>query len=167
MKMPQIVVITHNIRSSHNIGAIFRTCEGLGVGKLILSGYSPYPKKPNDRRLPHVIERASRGINKTALGAEKYLKWEYTSNVLSAISKLKAKGFVVAALEQSDKSIELSEFKAPERIAVILGNEIDGMDKEILDVSDVIIEIAMKGKKESFNVSVAAAMCLYKLSTIK
>ncbi|MEX2014486.1 MAG: TrmH family RNA methyltransferase [Candidatus Saccharimonadales bacterium] len=165
--MPEIVVIAHNIRSSHNIGAIFRTCEGLGVEKLILSGYSPYPGKPNDKRLPHLVERANRGINKTALGAQNYLKWERPGNVLSAITKLKIKGYTIAALEQSEKSIELSEYKPAGRIALILGNEIEGMDKEILDISDIIIEIAMKGKKESFNVSIAAAMCLYKLTSIK
>lgn len=165
--MKKIVVIAHNIRSSHNIGAIFRTCEGLGIEKLILSGYSPYPAKPNDLRLPHIVDRASRGINKTALGAEKYLNWEYSGNVLSVISKLKSRDYLIASLEQAERSIELSEFKPPGKIALILGNEIDGMDKEIIDVSDVIIEIAMKGKKESFNVSIAAAMCLYKLSSVK
>ncbi|HEX5798352.1 MAG TPA: TrmH family RNA methyltransferase [Candidatus Saccharimonadales bacterium] len=165
--MSEIVVIAHNIRSSHNIGAIFRTCEGLGVGKLILSGYSPYPKKPNDKRLPHLIARAERGINKTALGAQNSLKWERSGNVLTTIAKLKLKGYAIAALEQSEQSIELSEYKPAGKIALILGNEIEGMDKEILDISDVVVEIAMKGKKESFNVSIAAAMCLYKLTSIK
>jgi tRNA G18 (ribose-2'-O)-methylase SpoU len=165
--MPDIIVIAHNIRSSHNIGSIFRTCEGLGIKKLVLSGYSPYPKKPNDKRLPHVASRAAGQISKTALGADKYLSWEYANDVFSTISKLKSAGYTIASLEQSAKSIDLNEFDPPVKIAVILGSEIEGVSKDILDMSDIVIEIEMKGKKESFNVSAAAAMCLYKLSSTK
>ncbi len=162
--MPEIVVIAHDIRSSHNIGAIFRTCEGLGVKKLIISGYSPYPATSKDKRLPHVKDRADRAINKTALGANKYLNWEYSEDVYSTISKLKTKGFLVASLEQSENSTDLDEFDPPAKIAVILGSEVKGVNEKILNLSDVILEIKMKGRKESFNVSAAAAMCLYKLS---
>lgn len=165
--MSEIIVIAHNIRSSYNIGSIFRTCEGLGIKRLILSGYSPYPLSPGDRRLPHIKARASKAINKTALGAEEHLDWEHSEDVFSAISKLKTEGYTVASLEQSDKSTKLSEFKSPGKIAVILGSEVEGVSKEILDISDEIIEIDMKGRKESFNVAVAAAMCLYKLSAAK
>lgn len=162
--MPEIVVVAHDIRSSHNIGAIFRTCEGLGVKKLIISGYSPYPAASEDKRLPHVRDRAARTINKTALGAEEYLDWEYSEDVYSTISQLKAKGFLVASLEQSKNSTDLEKFKPTPKIALILGSEVKGIDEKILGLSDVILEIKMKGRKESFNVSAAAAMCLYKLS---
>lgn len=162
--MAEIVVIAHDIRSSHNVGSIFRTCEGLGIKKLILSGYSPYPQIPGDKRLPHVRSRANRAINKTALGAEKYLPWEYTEDVYSTISGLRRKGFLIASLEQSEKSVDLAEFDPPAKIALVLGSELTGVDQKILDISDKIIEIKMNGKKESFNVSAAAAMCLYRLT---
>jgi len=165
--MPKIVVIAHNIRSSHNIGSIFRTCEGLGIKKLILGGYSPYPKKLNDKRLPYVANRAVGQISKTALGAEKYLDWEHVDDVFPTILKLKSEGYIIASLEQSTKSIDMNEFDPPKKIAVILGSEIEGVNKEILEFSDMIIEIKMRGKKESFNVSIAAAICLYKLSGAK
>lgn len=165
--MPEIVVIAHNIRSSYNIGSIFRTCEGLGVKKLILSGYSPYPAAADDSRLPHIIRRADKAIDKTALGAEKYQRWEHSEDIFQSIDKLKAKGFSIASLEQSEDSIDLDKFTSPEKIAVVLGSEVDGIDPEILKLSDMIIEIKMKGRKESFNVSAAAAMCLYKLSALK
>lgn len=165
--MPEIIVIAHNIRSSHNIGSVFRTCEGLGIKKLILSGYSPYPKKPGDKRLPHIINRLDSQIHKTALGAEKYLSWDQTDNILPVISELKDDGYTIASLEQSAESIDLNKFSPPGKIAVVLGNEVEGVNKEVLKISDIILEISMQGKKESFNVSIAAAMCLYKLSSAK
>lgn len=165
--MPEIIVIAHNIRSSYNIGSIFRTCEGLGIKRLILSGYSPYPPMPDDKRLPHIKNKAGKAINKTALGAEEHLDWEHSEDVFSAISKLKAEGYTIVSLEQSDKSTKLSEFQQPGKIAVILGSEVEGVANDILDISDEIIEIDMQGRKESFNVAVAAAMCLYKLSAAK
>lgn len=165
--MPEIVVIAHNIRSSYNVGSIFRTCEGLGIKKLILSGYSPYPQTADDSRLPHISRRAGKTIDKTALGAEKYQQWEHSEDIFRTIDKLKSEGFLIASLEQSKDSIGLDKFTSPEKIAVVLGSEIDGIDPEILKLSDAIIEIKMKGRKESFNVSAAAAMCLYKLSALK
>lgn len=165
--MPEIVVIAHNIRSSYNIGSIFRTCEGLGIKKLILSGYSPYPQAYDDSRLPHISRKAGKAIDKTALGAEKYQKWEHSEDILRSIDKLKNEGFLIASLEQSEDSISLDKFTPPEKIAVILGSELKGVEPEILKLSDAIIEIKMKGRKESFNVSAAAAMCLYKLSALK
>lgn len=165
--MIEIVVIAHDIRSSHNIGSIFRTCEGLGIKKLILSGYSPYPPQPNDPRLPHVSKKAGEAIHKTALGAEKYLDWERAPNVFEAITTLKNEGFLIASLEQSEHSLSLGDFLPKQKTVVILGSEVEGTDEEILRLSDVIVEIKMKGRKESFNVSAAAAMCLYQLSSLK
>lgn len=165
--MREIIVIAHNIRSAHNIGSIMRTCEGLGIKKLILSGYSPYPKIPGDKRLPHVASNAARKINKTALGAEEHLQWEHSEDIFQTISGLRAGGYLIASLEQSPDSIKLSSFKPPQKIAVILGSEIEGVDQKIIDESDLSLEIEMTGKKESFNVSIAAAMCLYKLSALR
>jgi 23S rRNA (guanosine2251-2'-O)-methyltransferase len=89
--MPEIIVIAHNIRSTHNIGSIFRTCEGFGVSKIIISGYSPYPKLPNDTRLPHLVEKLTNQIHKSALGAETMVPFEYMENV--DFDSLKKSGF--------------------------------------------------------------------------
>ncbi len=87
--MPEIIVIAHNIRSTHNIGSIFRTCEGFGVSKIIISGYSPYPKLSNDTRLPHMIEKLTNQIHKTALGAETMVQCRYYENLDLKIYKNK------------------------------------------------------------------------------
>src|SRR5665647_1605535 len=101
----EIIIIAHNIRSTYNIGAIFRTCEGFGVSKIILSGYSPYPKLPYDSRLPHIESKITAQIHKTALGAEIMVPFEHQES--PDISSLKELGFVIVGLEQDKRSIPL------------------------------------------------------------
>lgn len=156
-----IVVIAHNIRSTHNVGSILRTCEGLGITKLYLTGYTPYPKASTDDRLPHIAEKLHKQINKTALGAEDAVAWEHHPDVAALIHHLAKTGYVVTALEQSDTSISLPSFKTPQKIALLLGEEVEGVSAELLAACSTTLEIPMFGKKESFNVSVAAAMALY------
>jgi len=160
--MPEIIVIAHNIRSTHNVGSIFRTCEGFGVQKLILSGYTPYPKMDHDTRLPHIAEKLTSQIHKTALGAESMVSFEHQE--LPDLALLKHEGYRVVGLEQADPSINLREYKTPEKVALLLGEEVHGIEKELLDQCDDIIEIPMAGQKESFNVSVAAGITLYALT---
>ncbi len=160
--MPEIIVIAHNIRSTHNVGSIFRTAEGFGVKKIILSGYTPYPSFSGDSRLPHIAEKLTQQIHKTALGAETMVPFEYTQT--PPLDSLKAEGFRIVALEQADSSINLKDYVPPEKIALLLGEEVHGIEAEFLEKCDDILEIPMVGKKESFNVSVAAGICLYKLS---
>lgn len=161
--MPEIIVIAHNIRSTHNIGAIFRTADGFGVKKIILSGYSPYPTLPSgDTRLPHISDKLTKQIHKTALGAETSVPFEYWSDV--NLQQLQNDGYRLIALEQSANSILLSEYKSPEKVALLLGEEVEGITEELLNQCDDIIEIPMKGSKESFNVSVAAGIALYSLA---
>jgi 23S rRNA (guanosine2251-2'-O)-methyltransferase len=160
--VPEIIVVTHNIRSTHNIGSIFRTCEGFGVSKIIISGYSPYPKLQNDTRLPHLVDKLTNQIHKSALGAESMVHFEYMESV--DFDLLKQSGFVIVGLEQDRRSIMIKKFKSPAKIALVLGEEVYGLTNEISDLCDVLIEIPMSGKKESFNVSVAAGIALYSLS---
>lgn len=159
--MPEVIVIAHNIRSTHNVGAFFRTCDGFGIKKLIISGYTPYPTLENDTRLPHFADKLTRQIHKTALGAETMVPFECVDE--PPIAELKAAGYAIVALEQSDRSIMLNEYQVPDKVALILGNEIDGVYQEYLDQCDAIIEIPMNGQKESFNVSVATGIALYGL----
>lgn len=160
--MPEIIIIAHNIRSTHNVGAIFRTAEGFGVTKIILSGYSPYPKLLQDSRLPHISEKLTSQIHKTALGAEALVSFEYCA--LPPIATLKDAGYRIVGLEQADRSVSLNAYVAPEKIALLLGEEVHGIEQELLDTCDDVIEIPMVGKKESFNVSVATGIALYALS---
>lgn len=160
--MPQIIVIAHNIRSTHNVGAIFRTCEGFGVTKLILSGYTPYPTTSSDPRLPHIREKLTAQIHKTALDAETLVPSEYQET--PDLQSLKDTGYRVIGLEQDDRSVKLHDYSASDKVAILLGEEVHGIDTELLAQCDDIVEIPMVGQKESFNVSVAAGIALYAIS---
>lgn len=160
--MPEIIVIAHNIRSTHNVGAIFRTSEGFGVAKIILSGYTPYPRITADTRLPHIADKLTDQIHKTALGAETMVPFEYTEQ--PPLVNLKKQGYRIVALEQSDTSILLPDYHPPQKVVLLLGEEVHGITPELLALCDDTIEIPMKGQKESFNVSVAAGIALYALS---
>lgn len=160
--MPEIIVIAHNIRSTHNVGAIFRTSEGFGVKKIILSGYTPYPHTLNDRRLPHIALKLTSQIHKTALGAEESVPFEYQEE--PDITSLKNNGYRIVGLEQDDRSILLSSYVSPEKIVLVLGEEVHGIPTKLLNECEDILEIPMVGKKESFNVSVATGIALYQLS---
>lgn len=159
--MPEIIVIAHNIRSTHNVGAIFRTAEGFGVQRIILSGYTPYPTLAKDTRLPHISEKLTKQIHKTALGAESLVPFEYYED--APLTQLKDAGYRLVALEQSSTSIMLQDYRAPEKIALLLGEEVHGITEELLQQCQDTIEIPMVGQKESFNVSVAAGIAMYAL----
>lgn len=160
--MRSIIVIAHNIRSAHNIGSIFRTCEGFAVERLIISGYSPYPTLPHgDPRLPHMRTAVSARIHKTALGAESLVPFSYQESL--DIAQLQAEGYRVVALEQLPTATPLHKYHPPQRIALLLGEEVQGVEPGLLSQCDDSIEIAMFGHKESFNVSVAVGIALYGL----
>jgi 23S rRNA (guanosine2251-2'-O)-methyltransferase len=159
--MRQIVLIAHNLRSCHNVGSLLRTAEGLGIDMVILSGYTPYPMEANDTRLPHLAMKISRQIQKTALGAEKTVRWKHVHTAMEAISELQQMGFTVAAIEQDPSSRPLPGFAPPNKIALLVGREVEGVEDEVLALTDVVLEVPMFGHKESFNVVQAAAMALY------
>lgn len=154
----EAVLILDNIRSVENTGSIFRTVECLGVKKLYLVGTTP---APIDR-----FGRARPDLAKVALGAEKLVEWEYGKDIKEQISRLKAQGFKIIALEQHPDSIKLearTKKLEAEHFALVVGNEVDGVSKEALEMSDVIVEIGMKGEKESLNVSVATGIAIFEL----
>jgi tRNA G18 (ribose-2'-O)-methylase SpoU len=162
--MRDIVLIAHNVRSCHNVGSLLRTAEGLGIQKVWLVGYTPYPKLPDgtdDERLPHIAAKLHKQISKTALGAESLQAWEHTPDITPILAQLKADGYTIAAIEQSPRAVALPQFKPPEKLALIVGREVEGIEPELLAACDVILEIPMFGDKESFNVVQAAAMSLY------
>ena len=163
----KIDLLLHNIRSIHNVGSIMRTADGLGVNQVVFSGYTPRPRQVGDTRLPYQIERAEKLLHKTALGAEKSVNSCETSDPLAEIELYKKQGWLIAGLEQAANSQILTDFKPNNQpVLLILGEEVDGINPEILAACDVILEIPMVGQKESFNVSVAAAITLFYLQQV-
>jgi len=163
--MTEIIVVLDNVRSTHNVGSILRTADGLGVTKVVLTGYTPYPKVANDERLPHEIVKQTNAIKKTALGAELTMNIERYENIHDAIAMLKKINYLIISLEQNNDSIPIDQLEIPDKLALIVGNEVDGVNVDVLGKSDSIVEIPMEGKKESFNVSVAAGIAVYALNS--
>jgi 23S rRNA (guanosine2251-2'-O)-methyltransferase len=159
--MPDLAIIAHNLRSSHNVGSLLRTCDGLGVQKVYLTGYTPYPLKKQDSRLPHIAAKVNKAIIKTALGAENTIEWQNNTDIFSVIIKLRREGYTICALEQTKQALPLPDFIPPQKVAIIIGREVEGIEQEVLDTADAHIVIPMFGKKESFNVVQAAAIALY------
>ncbi len=153
----QSALILHNIRSIHNVGSIFRTADGAGISKIILSGYTPTPL---DRfNLPR------KDLAKVALGAEKTIPWVQAKTFAEAVKLLKKENYFIAAIEQDKHSTPLFDFKAPKDrpLALVLGNEVRGISPASLKLCDAILEIPMRGKKESLNVSVTAGIAMFSL----
>ena len=159
--MRNIIVVINDIRSSHNVGALLRTCDAMAVEKVIFSGYSPYPKLENDERLPHIYNKLTKDINKTALGAQDNLNLIHVEDIYKNIFELKKVGYSIVSLEQADNSTKMQEYRPTDKIVLIIGNELNGVESRILDMSDTIVEIEMLGKKESLNVASATAIALY------
>lgn len=155
MNKTEGVVILENVRSAHNVGAIFRTAEAIGVAKIYLVGYTPAPLDRFGRAQPDVV--------KTALGADKMVPWEQVDDSVSLVTSLQKEGVKVVAVELADNAIDYKDCACGESVAFVFGNEIDGVSKEVLAQADEIIALPMNGKKESLNVSVTAGIVLYRL----
>lgn len=165
--MPQIILLVHDIRSTHNVGSLLRTAECLGVHEVIFTGYTPYPPVAHDTRLPHIADKLGRQIHKTALGAEKLITWSNQVKPAPVINRLRGEGYRIVALEQAPGSIALPEYKTPQKTCLLLGREVEGIDPALLALCDDIIEIPQTGQKESLNVVQAAAIALYELIVCK
>lgn len=155
----ELYLILHNVRSAYNVGSIFRTADGAGVTKIYLCGITPTPQDIN----PSTGSGFATKVAKTSLGAEKFVPWEYHKQTWRLLAKLKKEGVQIAALEQSPKSMDYRKLKPKFPLALIVGNEVKGLNKKILSLADKIIEIPMYGKKESLNVAVATGIVLYKI----
>lgn len=160
--MRSIILIAHNLRSCHNVGSLLRTAEGLGAAKVYLTGYTPYPMgQADDPRLPHEALKLTKQIHKTALDAENQIDWEHRPDVIDLIQSLQADGYTVMAVEQAPGSVPLPDFAVPQKIALLMGREVEGVEPEVVEACNGALEIPMFGHKESFNVAQAAAMALY------
>lgn len=146
-------VLLHNVRSSHNVGSIFRTADAAGVAQVFLTGYTPTPL---DR-----FKRPNREIAKTALGAEGFLSWEHHTSPAKLIEKLQREGWYVVGVELDARAIDFREFRAPGKTLYIFGNEVRGLSTSLRAACDALVQIPMKGKKESLNVAVTAGIILF------
>jgi len=151
-KASHISVLLDNIRSTWNVGSIFRTSDGLGISKLFLCGITPTPENES--------------IRKTALGAEETVAWEYSRNALETADHLKGEGCMLVALEQDPRAVPVAQFMSSnsQPVILILGNEVTGVDPGILDICDEIVHIPMHGYKQSFNVEVAFGIAVFHLT---
>ena len=140
----------------YNVGSIFRTADAAGVEKVYLCGYTPAPL---DR-----FGAPRKDLAKVALGAEKTIPWVQVKTLASAIKQLKKENYLVAAVEQDKNSTPLFSYKPPKKLALVLGNEVRGLSKSSLKLCDVVLEIPMRGHKESLNVSVAAGIAMFALN---
>ena len=151
----QAILVLHDIRSAQNVGSLFRTSDAVGISKIYLSHITPAPV---DR-----FGRARSDIAKTALGAEKDISWELYDNIVSLVEKYKKEGFEAIAIEQSSNSVDYKTVETKDKIIFVLGNEVGGLPKEVLEVVDTVAEIPMVGGKESLNVSVAGGIALFRI----
>jgi len=151
----QNILILEDIRSSHNVGAMFRTADAVGISKIYLTGYTPAPIDRFGR------ERAD--LAKSALGAQNSVPWEQVSTVIPLLTQLQKEGYTIVALEQDVRSVDYKTIVPHGNIAVVVGNEIEGVSAEVVSLADVVAEIPMRGEKESLNVSVAAGVVLFRL----
>ena len=147
-----IIVVLDNIRSMHNVGSVFRSADAFLVEAIFLCGYTPQP--------PH------RDIQKTALGATETVDWLYFETTSDAVTQLKSKGYKVYAVEQAAESISLEKIrvKPRENIAIVMGNEVEGVQDDVLMMVDGCLEIPQAGMKHSLNISVAAGIVLWELT---
>lgn len=147
------MILLPDIRSAHNVGSIFRTADAAGVSKIYLSGTTP---SPIDR-----FGRKRKDIAKVALGAEDTVPWEYIEDVDDAVARLQKSGVHICAIEQDETSIPYTAHAYTTDTLIIMGNEVDGIDKTLLKQADSILEIPMHGSKESLNVAVTTGIILF------
>ena len=145
-----IVVVLDNVRSMHNVGAVFRTSDAFLIDKIYLCGITATP--------PH------KEIHKTAIGAENSVDWEYVKDSNELVAKLKEDGYQIVTIEQTEGSVLLNEFEVDQsqKYAIVMGNEVDGVQQSIIDKCDTCIEIPQSGTKHSLNVSVCTGIILWK-----
>ena len=151
------ILVLHNIRSSHNVGSMFRTADGAGVERIVLCGYTPGPLDPKGKERPDFA--------KVSLGAQNFVPYSREPELKDAISKLKAEGYKILAIELAPGATNIYDYKhtSGEKLAIVLGNEVDGLAPEDLALCDEVIEIPMRGQKYSLNVSVACGVALFVL----
>ena len=153
-KLP-VTVVLDNVRSEMNVGSVFRTADAFLIERICLCGITPQPPKSE--------------IHKTALGAENSVSWQYYPTTLAAVEQLKGEGYMICSIEQVHESVSLERFivNKEQKIAIVLGNEVKGVSQEVVDVSDMCVEIPQHGTKHSLNISCCAAIVMWHVFNMK
>lgn len=148
-KLGNLKIMLHNVRSMHNVGAAFRSADAFGIDEILISGFTPHPPRPE--------------ITKTAIGAEKYVKWQKIESIEQILQHLKKDDYKIVGLEQMTDSVLIPDYPVPkdQKICLIFGNEVTGVDEEIIPMIDDFVEIPQYGHKHSLNVSVTVGVALY------
>ena len=151
-KKDPVIVLLDNVRSLHNVGSVFRTCDAMAVEKLYLCGITAKPPQ--------------REIQKTAIGATESVNWEYMEDAISIIHRYKKEGYTIISVEQTSNSTALGNYNwKNEKVLLVFGNEVDGVHQKIIDLSDFSLEIPQWGTKHSFNITVSAGIVLWDLKS--
>lgn len=158
-------MIAHNLRSVHNVGALLRTGEVFAVEKIHTTGFTPYPTQPDDSRDARLRARQTRKMAKSAAGAEHTMPLTHGLDVHALIDSLHGQGYVVAGLENDPSAEPIDEYRPGGKIALILGDEVHGIQESLQDRCDMLLQIPVFGGKNTLNVSVAAGIALYLLRT--
>jgi 23S rRNA (guanosine2251-2'-O)-methyltransferase len=148
-KARRIRLMAHNVRSLWNVGAFFRTCDGLAIEHLHLTGYTGHPPRKE--------------ITKTAIGAEHWIPWDHHRDPMPIIEMLKEDGWQIVALEITANAVDVTTFTPSDKVLLVAGHELTGVPEPILQLADATVFIPMRGKKESLNVAVAAGIALHRL----
>lgn len=160
-----IVVVAHNLRSVYNVGALLRTADVFAVDKIYVTGFTPYPTHPGDTRGAKLKDQQTRQMAKSAAGAERTMPFAPHPDVHGLIAALHEQDYTVAGLEIDPQAIVLDGYRPPDRIALLLGDEVRGIEEPLRERCDLLLQIPMFGRKDSLNVSVAAGIALYQLRT--
>ena len=149
------ILILHNIRSALNVGAMFRTADAIGMTEIILSGYTATPL---DR-----FGRPDAKVAKSALGAQDVITWRQVENIQAEVESLRKSGVTIVSVEQTTQSIDYKEYAPEGDVAIIMGNEVEGVEQGLIELSDTVIDLPMRGIKESLNVTTACGIVLFRL----
>jgi len=148
-QLNELKILLHNVRSLHNVGAAFRSADAFGIDEILISGFTPYPPRPE--------------ITKTAIGAEKHVQWRKMESLKADIGELKSEGYKMVGLEQTTESVLMPDYQIPsnKKICLVFGNEVTGVDENLLSYINDFVEIPQYGHKHSLNVSVTVGVALY------
>lgn len=163
--MRSIVVLAHNLRSVFNVGSLLRTSDVFAVERVYVTGFTPYPSQPDDSRDPKLQAQLTKRMAKSAAGAEHTMPVTAHTDVYTLLDTLRAAGYTVAGLEVDADAVSTTDYRPPDRIALLLGDEVLGIEATLRERCDVLLQIPMYGQKSSLNVSVAAGIALHSLRT--
>lgn len=160
-----IVVVAHNLRSVFNVGSLLRTSDVFAVERVYVTGFTPYPSQPDDVRDPKLQAQLTKRLAKSAAGAEHTMPLTAGSDVYELVGSLRAAGYTVVGVEIDPDAVSIIDYEPAERIAVLFGDEVRGIEEPLLERCDVLLQIPMYGEKGSLNVAVAAGIALHHLRT--